>query len=193
METQINYIIVGHRSREPQILNLASMLDAHMVIDDESKGANWNHKRAIQLALTLPGQPVFIEDDAVPVAMFKDKVEHWINKYPQSLISFYLGTGRPKQYQPMIKDQMENSVTDFVAFKRLIHGVCYTIPKSGLEGILSRWVDNKAADYAIGDAWNQVVIYPKKSLVDHMDLPSVEKHIDREARTEVRKAWLLDV
>jgi hypothetical protein len=35
------------------------------------------------------------------------------------------------------------------------------------------------------------VIYPCYSLVDHADLPTVERHPDNEPRTERRRAWRL--
>lgn len=109
-------------------------------------------------------------------------------------MSFYLGTGRPPQYQKEIAGMLvetDRTRASHIVMSKLIHGVCYSPPQSSLQQIVSRWNQTKAADYAVGDAYGGCVIYPCYSLVDHADLPTVERHPDNEPRTERRRAWRL--
>ncbi|WP_261666902.1 hypothetical protein [Erwinia mallotivora] len=192
---QIKCVVVGHHSRSFAAVRLAGSLGAHLLIDDESRGANWNHRRAIEWAGQQDCRVVIIEDDALPVDGFKEKVADWIERFPDSLLSFYLGTGRPPQYQAEIAGKLIEADTnrnDYITINRLIHGVCYSIPPQCINTVLNRWDSSKPADYAVGDAYGGTVVYPCYSLVDHADLPAVERHPDNAPRTERRRAWRLD-
>jgi hypothetical protein len=194
VEAQIKVVVVGHHSRRQQACHLAHLLDAHLLIDDQDRGANWNHRRAMEWAADQDQRVVVIEDDAIPVSGFTESVCGWLERFPDDLISFYLGTGRPPQYQMAIAGKLINADknrSDFVTLPRLLHGVCYSPPKQVIDKILSRWDYAQAADYAVGDAYGGAVIYPCYSLVDHQDEASVENHPDKTPRTERRKAWRL--
>lgn len=80
---------------------------------------------------------------------------------------------------------------DHIVLSKLIHGVCYSPPQGRMARILSAWNKTLAADYAVGEAFGGRVIYPCYSLVDHADMPAVERHPDNEPRTERRRAWRL--
>ena len=139
---------------------------------------------------------VVLEDDAMPVAGFTDLVGECLNRFPDSLVSFYLGTGRPPQYQMQIAERLivaDKTQADYITLPRLIHGVCYSVPSQHIERVLSRWVSSKPADYAVGDAYGGTVVYPCYSLVDHADGEPVERHPDSAPRTERRRAWRLHV
>lgn len=194
MEAQIKVVVVGHHSRRQQACHLANLLNAHLLMDEGENGANWNHRRAMEWAADQDQRVVVIEDDAIPVSGFTGSVVGWLERFPDDLISFYLGTGRPPQYQMAIAGKLINADknrSDFVTLPRLLHGVCYSPPKQVIDKILSRWNYAKAADYAVGDAYGGAVIYPCYSLVDHLDESSVERHPDNAPRIERRKAWRL--
>lgn len=75
VETQVKFVVVGHHSRIGHAQRLAALLDAHLLIDDGSRGANWNHRRAIEWAAEL--YLVAMDDNGVvQVAdlIFKGKV-----------------------------------------------------------------------------------------------------------------------
>lgn len=194
VETQVKFVVVGHHSRHQQALCLAESLGAVLLIDSGDHGANWNHRRAIEWAAEQPCRVVVLEDDALPVHGFTDKVTGWLSRFPDDMLSFYLGTGRPPQYQKEIAGMLVDAdrvCGDHIVMRKLIHGVCYSPPQGTLARMLSAWNKALAADYAVGEAYGGRVVYPCYSLVDHADLPTVERHPDNEPRIERRRAWRL--
>ncbi len=195
MAEDIKFVVVGHVSRIVHAQRLAAMLDAHLLIDDGNHGANWNHRRALEWAAEQTCRVIVVEDDAQPSSSLTVLViGHWLNRFPDSLVSFYLGTGRPPQYQMQIAERLivaDKTQADYITLPRLIHGVCYSVPSQHIERVLSRWDSSKPADYAVGDAWGGSVVYPCYSLVDHADGEPVERHPDSAQRTERRRAWRL--
>lgn len=194
VETQVKFVVVGHHSRIDHAQCLAMRLDAHLLIDYGNHGANWNHRRALEWAVEQSCRVVVIEDDAMPVDLFFTPVTNWLKRFPDSLISFYLGTGRPPQYQMQIAERLivaDKTRADFITLPRLIHGVFYSVPHQHIERVLARWDSSKPADYSVGDAYGGAVVYPCYSLVDHADSEPVERHPDSAPRTERRRAWRL--
>ena len=194
MEAQIKVVVIDHHSRRHQANQLAYLLDAHLLIDEGDNGANWNHRRAIEWASLQDCRVVIMEDDALLLPGFTESVREWVTRFPDNLISFYLGTGRPPQYQQQIAASLieaDKRRSDYITMDRLIHGVCYSPPVSGLSRIMQNWNRTKAADYAVGDALGSKVIYPCYSLVDHADGVTVERHPDNQPRIERRRAWRL--
>ncbi|WP_210456356.1 hypothetical protein [Pantoea ananatis] len=195
MAAQIKFAIVAHHSRLEAVMNLKRRLNAHFLLDDKDGGANANHRRAIEWASQQDCRVVILEDDALLVDGFTEKVAAWIDRFPDDLMSFYLGTGRPPQYQLEVATKLiesDHRQTDHITMSRLIHGVCYSIPQQRISDVLTRWDSAKPADYAVGDAYGGDVIYPCYSLVDHADSDTVEQHPDNEQRTQRRRAWRLD-
>ena len=196
MAEDIKLVVVGQVSRIVHAQRLAAMLDAYLLIDDGNHGANWNHRRALEWAAEQTCRVVVLEDDAIPVPLFAELVVDWLTRFPEALVSFYLGTGRPPQYQIQIAERLivaDKTQADYITLPRLIHGVCYSVPPQHIERVLSRWDRSKPADYAVGDAYGGAVVYPCYSLVDHADGESVERHPDSAPRTERRRAWRLHV
>lgn len=194
VETQVKFVVVGHHTRYASAVLLAGELGAHLLLDEGNHGANWNHRRALEWAVEQSCRVVVLEDDALPVPGFADKVADWQARFPDDMLSFYLGTGRPPQYQKEIAGMLVDAdrvCGDHIVMSKLIHGVCYSPPPGRLARMLNSWNKTLAADYAVGEAYGGRVIYPCYSLVDHADLPTVERHPDNEPRTERRRAWRL--
>lgn len=192
--SNIKFLIVGHHSRRDMAKRLAESMDANLLIDEDDNGANWNHRRAIEWAGHQDCRVVIVEDDALPVPGFASLAQEWVEKFPDNICSFYLGTGRPPQYQMQIAASLieaDRKQAYYITMDRLIHGVCYSPPQSGISTILKNWNSTKAADYAVGDALGRKVIYPCYSLVDHADGLPVERHPDNTPRIERRRAWRL--
>jgi len=161
VETQVKFVVVGHHSRYKQALCLAKSLSAVLLIDSGDHAANWNHRRALEWAAEQSCRVVVIEDDALLVPEFHVAVVEWLVRFPDNLVSFYLGTGRPPQYQMQIAERLviaDKSRADFITMPRLIHGVCYSVPQQHLARVLARWDSSKAADYAVGDAYGGSVV-----------------------------------
>ena len=199
VETQVKIVIVAHHARRVQAEQLASELNAYVIMDEVGRGALWGHRKALEWAVQQNGRVVVMEDDALPVDGFCNKADTWLERLPDDLVSFYLGTGRPPQYQGQIAHLLRRAEQwrePYISLPQLIHGVCYSVPVDKVEAVLSKLPAHGAADFAIGNAWQQLtrkaVIYPVRSLVDHDDLPSVEVHPDGRARTETRRAWQLE-
>ena len=191
-QTDIKFAVVGHHSRFAQAIMLVNELNAQLFMDEGQHGANWNHRRALDWAAGQQCRVVVVEDDARPVHGFIEKVSAWLNDRPDDLISFYLGTGRPPQYQAAIAERLiaaDKTRADFITLPQLIHGVCYSVPVAKLADVLARWDHSAAADYAVGNAYGGAVVYPCWSLVDHDDGDPVERHPDGSVRTERRRAW----
>jgi len=188
------FCVVAHHSRREQAERLAYALGAQIFMDPENHGSNWNHRRAIEWASEQDSQVIVLEDDALPVKGFDYLVYEWIQRFPNNIISFYLGTGRPPQKQLDIAMRLidtDKTHKDYISLPKLIHGVCYTIPKQFIPSILLNWDVRKGADYAISDKYKSRVIYPVFSLVDHADQNIVEVHPDGKERLERRRAWRL--
>lgn len=194
VETQVRFVVVGHHARREQAEKLAESLAAYLLVDEDDFGANWNHRRALEWAAGQNNLVVVVEDDALPVEGFQALATEWLSRFPDSLISFYLGTGRPPQYQLEIATKLiaaDRERADHITMQRLVHAVCYSVPPKLLPKVLACWDVSKPADYAVGDACGGPVIYPCNSLVDHADGLPVEKHPDRQPRRERRRAWRL--
>lgn len=196
MAEEFKFCVVGHHARRQQAEALALSISAHLLIDEGDGGANANHRRALEWAAEQPCRVVVCEDDALPVAGFTELMDEWLARFPEALVSFYLGTGRPPQYQMPIAERLivaDKTQADYITLPRLIHGVCYSVPQQHIERVLARWDSSKPADYAVGDAYGGAVVYPCYSLVDHADGEPVERHPDSAPRTERRRAWRLHV
>src|SRR5690606_4252242 len=186
-------VIVGHHSRVDWVARLQTAIPgATAVIDYADAGALKGHIAALKIAHAVGERCVIIEDDAIPVEGFERLCLKWCDEFPDQLISFYLGTGRPASWQSRVDCELENTYGSYIALPRLIHGVCYSIPVDGIGRVLDRlhrFGDaDEGADFLIGRAWGRPVLYPVESLVEHRDAESVERHPDGEPRIERRVA-----
>lgn len=170
----MRFIVVGHPSREDQAYDLANSLGGHVVMDERSEGAYANHMRALEQATRYDEHVTILEDDAQPVDGFKAKLDTWVNRYPNRVISSYLGTNHPAQWMRQV-DTMWDDGNDHVVLPKLIHAVCVTYPPGAAQHILNNISPSRHVDYAIGDAWGAPITYPKASLVQHQDGPPLIK------------------
>lgn len=196
-------IIVSHYKRSDWVRKLLEVFPGAFVVTDYlERGSLWAHTEAISIAAMLGERCIIMEDDAIPVKGFEPWADYWINRHPGSLISFYLGTGRPTEWQDWVDGAIDlarelrpHELREWFMMSRLLHGVCYTFPPDqaqriadGLKRLNGRV---KAADVAVGKAWGDHIVYTVQSLVEHRDQGSVEKHPDGQPRTEPRVARFL--
>jgi hypothetical protein len=189
----MNIILVSHPSRAHYVHLLQQNLPVMTTVIN-TVSAKDGHRQALMHAERTKGRVIIMEDDAIPVRDFESLAKFWCDAHPDALLSFYLGTSRPFQFQALIAERMR--IADLqnrgeITLPTLIHAVCYSIP----EGQVSRVLDSldgvtqtKEADFAIGAAWGRSVVYPVESLVQHRDGSPVERHPDGMVRSEPRVA-----
>lgn len=178
----MRFIIVGHPARARQALKLAFSLGGHVVMDNRNEGAYANHVRALRAAAHHHGHVTILEDDALPVDGYEHKLNGWVARFPDQLISSYLGTSHPRQWMRQV-DQAWDTTEDHVILPQLIHAVAVTYPPGAPAAILEQMQPSPHVDYSIGDAWRGDIIYPKASLVDHADqAPVIQGRATRSPR-----------
>ncbi len=188
----IHVAVVAHVSRQPRAESLADSLGAELFLDRLTPGATFGHLNALNWGASKDGHLLVLEDDAEPVEGFLALAAEWINRYPDQLISFYLGTSYPPQYQGKIADalaQADRESRDYIdSLPTFIHAVAYSLPCQRIPTL--RLNTRKAADYGLGHAWTTTTgrrpIYTVPSLVDHADMQSIE---NTGRRQHPRKAW----
>ncbi len=199
--------VVAHPSRRDQAYELATLLNAVVHMDLTGIGALANHRRALQWAARQNGPVALLEDDAIPVPRFQTKAQSWHDRFPKHLVSLYLGSGRPPQYQDVVTQNIASAQSagrDWIELtptkklpRTLLHGVGYMADASVFDSLLKFLPPQGDADAAIGTAYrlatHKNVIYPIKSLVEHADGASIAKHMDGTPRTDPRKARFLDL
>jgi len=188
-------VIAAHPKRARMALDTAERSDASMIIWDHSND-EWNtHSRALDIIDSEHG--VILQDDALPVPGFYDAAEQAIEQYPDAIISFYVGTGRPMQRSVRKAiSQADRQGASWLRHDDLLWGVGIALPSKYIPSIL-KFDYQLPYDQRLG-AWareNDVpVMYTWPSLVDHRDTEGLVKHhsakVKRVAhRTGVPERW----
>lgn len=187
-------ILVSHPSRAEHVHRLQTAIPSIAATVVDTVSALSGHMTALRIATMFDERVAIMEDDAIPVERFDELSDAWANERPNDLISFYLGTSRPRDLQYLIDHKMleaDRRGHRYIWLFPLIHGVCYSIPTADLPRIVANLEKPsrvREADYAIGMAWGREVCYPLESLVQHRDETPVEKHPDGRPRNEPRVA-----
>src|SRR5699024_11042525 len=125
-------VVVAHHSRLDQAHGLAGRVGAaHVSVDYESRGARWGHLQALRWASARRERAWIIEDDAPAPTECMGRASEWSARFPDELVSGYLGRQRPPQFQGQIRSKVaaaEARGLDWLPLPTLIHGVCYSLP-----------------------------------------------------------------
>jgi hypothetical protein len=172
----INFNIMGIRSRQEHIDELVSKLNCK-VFYDEGFGIWQNRVNCLTDHLNYE-YGVTIQDDAILTEDFKEKIGKWIKKYPNKVITFYMGRRKAGDYMRRI-DEAKSLDMDKIELGWLGWGVCLYVPKSLIPIILTEWKDNKNYlkydDTRIGKTARKhsfKVIGSVPSLVNHKQIKS---------------------
>lgn len=205
VRTQVAVGIVGHPARIDQIDRLAEQVVPDLVlVDDDGLGCGLNHiltlENTYERALDTGRDWVCVlEDDAIPVPGFRTHLDICLEYSPSLIVSLYLGTGYPQQYQRLFSEAVEQDAC-WIKHRWMRHAVAYCVHVDVVESLLDqmktlvsrRW----APDDAIGEFCqreNIMVGYTNPSLVDHQDGKSVVANRTHRGhatfgRNKVRKA-----
>lgn len=198
MDTAVG--VIAHHTRAHHALQLAETIDAeYMSVDDGTLGVPANHRKVWQwLADNHTGAQfcVALEDDAQPVAGFRNQLHQALTASPTPIVSLYLGRGRPPHWQTRIKEAITNADqtgAHWLITDGLLHGVGIAIRTSLVYQMLDTTQhSSRPIDYAIRDwanAHQHRIGFCWPSLVNHRDQPTLIAHPDGEPRTQPRTAW----
>ncbi len=174
--------IVAHPDRRDLVSGLAKQVEAEVVSwDSQSQGCTANHRQLWSyLAICPDPWVVILEDDAKPCRGFRTQLMQALIASPSSFVSLYLGRGRPDQWQLPISSIIAQEAC-FIRSDTLLATVGYAI-RTPLLPELDKAVGHSCRSglvelpHAI-TLWAQrhdtSVCYTRPSLVDHLNVPTV--------------------
>lgn len=180
---------------------LADLVDADfLAVDDGSLGCTRNHAAAWRQHAQAPaGWNLNLEDDAVPVDMFRCQLEQALNVAPAPIVSLYLGGG-------YIGDGLTRALLESpegmdahwaVTQGAIFHAVALAVREEILSPMIeylegqTRAVDSMLSSWAVRNSYQ--IAYSIPSLVDHADEKSLvtkyRRSPRRAFRTGQREGW----
>lgn len=190
--------VVGHVKRMDMATQLATEVAAdELFMDDGFKGEWGNHEYAWRAAARSgKTHAVILQDDAVPIPDFREHAQRAAEERPDSLISLYTGTHRPR------KEEVERAVrlaetkeASWLSADTLMWGVGVVVPVALIDEILDTVKISKLPyDQRIGlwaEKTQKLVYYTWPSLINHADEPTVIK--GRPAKQGVRVAHKIGI
>lgn len=190
--------IVAHAVRAPAAKALARQVKADFVSIDSNGllGCDGNHHTVQRHLWCLPSTwSVILEDDAVPVAGFRQQLDEALLLAPTPIVSLYLGRLRPPWAQAGVQAAItdaQQAQADWIIGTHLLHAVGYAIKTELLDSLLHYPPTPLPVDQHItrwARSYGHSISYAYPSLVDHSDVPTIVEHPDGQPRTPGRVAW----
>lgn len=197
----ISVAVMAHRARETEASILANLLalegrrDIGVAMDDGTRGENANGDHAWNLCERDAEWGIVLQDDALPLDDFEQHAARALDDLGHyALVSFYVGTSRPRLRQHGIETAIRQADAfdlAWLTYPSLLWGVAVALPTLHIDRMLD-WVRtcDKPYDRRLG-AYAQhaglPVMYCWPSLVDHADGPGLVRH--KYDTSEPRKAW----
>lgn len=187
--------VMAHPAREAEALRLAQQVGAYAVsLDTAGEGEVVNGLRAWALAVEADADwTIVLQDDAVPVPGFTDHVATVLAGAPSDCVSFYTGTGRPRQdiVRAAIHHADANS-SAWLTHPSLLWGVAVAL-RTGTARDFLNWEPPRplAYDQRISAYCRHArirVSYTHPSMVDHADGPTLLMHSWGPPKAP-RRAW----
>jgi hypothetical protein len=192
--------VVCHAKRYWNAAAIADKTAAEVIsVDDGSLGCEANHRRTWSWLQSSPARwSLILEDDVVVASAFRFQLNQIVARAGASIISLYLGRGRPTHQQPAIGQAIISLPSEDVCFlsaKDLFSAQAYLVPTVFLPTLLAKTNDGPVPIdeqiSAVVREHKMPVHYTWPSLVDHrsdMEPMITERH-DGQPRIEQRVAW----
>lgn len=175
--------IVGHIKRREKIADLIRQTQSEVVNrDDGTLGVSGNHVLVLGRVIgQTTGWCVVLEDDAIVIPNFRETLEIVLELAPRRIVSLYLGTGYPQNWQRRITEAREVD-TSWIVSQRLLHAVGYALHPDiclDVHEFMARKAQGprpQAPDEAISEwalAHGEQIAYTNPSIVDHRDKDQV--------------------
>lgn len=179
MTISVDIHVVAHSSRLEIAEDLKNETGASDLWVDTGRLGEWkNHLRAwTYLSYSQATHAIVLQDDAVPVDGFRELAEKAASQHPTKMISFYVGTHRPRQAQVVAAiGEAERLGASWLVGNTLMWGVAVMVPVERIPEMLETVkYSKKPYDERLGlwaERQRENVYYTWPSLVDHQDLPS---------------------
>lgn len=198
--TRIGIAVVSHVRRRDMAFDLADKVGANALFEDSTGiGCEANHRRAWDWhneRRQSINWAVVLEDDAEPVDGFNDQLVAALTVAPAPIVSLYLGTSRPPQWQQRIVTAAQaanDTGATWITAHNLLHAVGVAVHTDLLDDMctavatMRRPIDESITAWAMTN--QHPVAYTWPSLVDHHDGPTLIAHHDGAPRTQARRAW----
>lgn len=177
--TSVEIHVVAHPARREQAEKLQAQVEAEELWMDDAGLGEWkNHLRAwTQLSYSSATHAVVLQDDAMPLETFRECAVRAAEGVPDNLVSFYVGTHRPRKQQVAAAvEEAKQTGAGWLTADTLMWGVAVMVPVSRIPEMLSAVEGSKLPyDQRLG-SWaeknGEKVYYTWPSLVDHMDQAS---------------------
>ena len=185
---------MAHSARYDTAVDLAQSLGAGLALDDGTLGETRNGDHAWACHDRDADFHVVLQDDALPIPGFAVHAAAALAARPASLVSFYVGTGRPRQHR--VSTAIARATVDGCAWlsaETLLWGVAVAMPTEHIAPFLDWAADSRLPyDRRLGAYANHAglpIHYTHPSLVDHADGPTLLRHPWGPPRAP-RHAWV---
>lgn len=191
----LSIAIMAHPDRMENVIDLMATLDAGAAFDGGS-GENATGDSAWALAAATAGRAdwcVVLQDDAIPITGFTGIADDILASAPDSVVSFYTGTGQPRAAQVGgAAAEAELTRASWLEADTLLWGVAVAIPTHLVAEMLASVArSGQRYDTRIG-RWAQLaglpIRYSWPSIVDHADGPSIAQSSPKRGRARRGKA-----
>lgn len=185
--------VVAHHRRQQQAAALSTRINAdHISWDDGTLGATGNHLAVWDWHAhnTTHGWAITIEDDGLPCDNFRDQLAAALAVAPAPVVSLYLGTGHPRQFQPLIERTLAATPdAHWLTHDHLLHAVAVAIhtdllpltldPDLPIDEAITHWARRN----------HHHIAYTRPSLVDHADTDTLITNRADRTTNKPRHAW----
>ena len=187
--------VVAHKAREKRAEELAEYVGAVVCnVDNGALQCAGNHATVLDLlALVDADWCVVLEDDAVPVPLFRFELKRALAYAPAPIVGLYLGTGNPSgQVQRQIGRALGISHNRaWITADCLIGSVGYAVRAPLVPDMLA-WIAGQEGEFPLRvSRWAQEfgvgVCYTVPSLVDHDDSDPIGHPAGQ--KRPARRAW----